>query len=100
MKRGLLEYHGFKAGEIYRSGELFDFFERRTMNKINPFEELAKTQGVSMIDSFSVEPVSETLMPKYSKMISETYTRQEKLKQVKQRRQSIMKKPSLKVNSR
>ena len=39
-----------------------------------------------MIDSFSVDPVSETLMPKYSKMILESYLQQERLKRIRKRR--------------
>ena len=65
---------------------MFDFFERRIIDKNNPLKELSKTKGVSMIDSFSVDPVSETLMPKYSKMILESYLQQERLKRIRKRR--------------
>lgn len=80
---------------------MFDFFERRIIDKNNPLKELSETKGVSMIDSFSADPASETLIPKYSKMILEAYSQQERLKEMRRRRrQLIATGPSKRVKSR
>ena len=79
---------------------MFDFFERRIIDKNNPLKELSETKGVSMIDSFSAGPASETLIPKYSKMILEAYSKQERLEEMRRRRQLIATGPSKRVKSR
>lgn len=53
-----------------------------------------------MIDSFSADPASETLIPKYSKMILEAYSKQERLEEMRRRRQLIATGPSKRVKSR
>jgi len=78
-KNGYIGIPGFKVEEMYRSQELFDFFKSRVLGH-NPCEELAKTRGVSMVDSFSVEEIPERMMPKYRKIILEAYELQEKKK--------------------
>jgi len=70
---------GFKADEVYTSEKkLFDFFERRVLEKDpeKQCEELSKTGGVSMVDSFSVEKISERLSEKYKKIVLEAYALQ------------------------
>ena len=84
-ERGFIGIPGFKAGEIYRSQELFDFFKNRVLDKQspNPCEELARTKGKSMIDSFSLEQASEIMLDKHKRTLLEAYEKQEKLKKVK-----------------
>ena len=85
-KNGFIGIPGFNAEEVYKSGELFDFFRNRILEskRKNPCEELAKTGGVSMIDSFSVEEISEKLSPKYKKIILEAYDLQLRKKQMQE----------------
>ena len=70
------------------------------MDKNNPLKELSETKGVSMIDSFSVDPVSETLMPKYSKMVLDAYSQKERLKRMRKRRQMMPTGTGQRVKSR
>ena len=79
---------GFKAEEVYMSGtKLFDFFERRILEKeaTKQCEELARTCGVSMVDSFSVEIISDKLSEKYKRIILEAYELQQRENENKQR---------------
>lgn len=85
-KSGYVGIPGFKIGEVYKSSKLFDFFINRVLNKdsINPCEELVNTRGISMIDSFSVEEVSEEARVRKNKRnILEAYKIQEKRKNIK-----------------
>ena len=86
IKKFLNEKTIDNAEEVYKSGELFDFFRNRILEskRKNPCEELAKTGGVSMIDSFSVEEISEKLSPKYKKIILEAYDLQLRKKQMQE----------------
>ena len=75
-KNGFDGIPGIKPEEIYRSRELFDFFKSRISEgarKKNPSEELAKSNAISMIDSFSVEAVPERITQKYKEIILRTY---------------------------
>lgn len=74
-KNGFAGIPGFKTEEIYRSQELFDFFKSRVLesSKMEPCEQLLRTRGVSMIDSFSVDGVQETIIPKFKEIILEAY---------------------------
>ena len=85
-ERGFIGIPGFNAGEIYKSSELFDFFKSRVLDKKseNPCEELSQTKGVSMVDSFSLEEVSDKMLNKYKVSILETYEMQEKLNTIKE----------------
>lgn len=79
-KNGFVGVPGFKTEEVYRSSELFDFFKSRILekNQKNLCEELAKTKGMSMIDSFSVEEVAQRTIPKYREVILQAYELQVK----------------------
>ena len=79
-KQGYIGIPGFNVEEIYKSQELFDFFKSRILqtNKSNPCEELARSRGISMIDSFSVDQLSERMIPKYREIILEAYDIQAK----------------------
>lgn len=83
---------GFKTDEVYKSAELFDFFQNRVLKgpNINFCEELKKTGGTSMIDSFSVKGMSDKSSEKYKKTIIETYGLQEAFKEVKKRKKPAM----------
>lgn len=85
-KTGFIGISGFDAGKIYKSQELFDFFKSRVLNKkdMNPCEELAESKGISMIDSFSVEQVSERIAHKYKEAILKAYEIQEKREQLQE----------------
>ena len=90
-KIGFVGIPGFKVGEIYKSTELFDFFERRISSKRleDPCEELAQSGGISMVDSFYLEQVSDTMLPKYKKIILKTYEIQCKKQELENNKQSI-----------
>lgn len=79
---GFAPIAGFKTEEIYRSQELFDFFKARILRKTssNPCAELETTRAKSMVDSYSLEKVSDKIVPKYKKIILEAYELQEKRK--------------------
>lgn len=74
-KQGYIGIPGFNTEELYRSSELFDFFKNRILQtaQANPCEELAKTRGISMVDSFFVDPIPERIVPKYKEIILEAY---------------------------
>lgn len=69
---------GFKTEEVYKSDELFDFFKNRVMKSpdVDFCEQLEKTGGTSMIDSFSVEKMPEKRAERYKTGILETYKTQ------------------------
>lgn len=83
---------GFKTDEVYKSNELFDFFQNRVLKgpNVNFCEELEKTGGISMIDSFSVEKMPYRSVEKYKKMIKEIYGLQEAFKNVKKEKKLAM----------
>ncbi len=82
FKNGYIGVPGFKAEKIYKSNEMFDFFKNRVLrtSNTNYCEELSKSGGKSMIDSFFVEKMSEE-ESEYKKLkILKAYELQEKLK--------------------
>lgn len=83
---GFIGIPGFKPEEVYRSQELFDFFKSRILQKsdLNPCEELAKTGAKSMIDSYSVEKVTDIAATRYKTILIDAYELQEKKKKVKE----------------
>lgn len=85
-KNGFVGIPGFKKEEIYKSSELFDFFKSRILDKKqnNVCEELLRTRGVSMIDSFSVEEILPRMVPKYREVILQAYELQIKKAQVQE----------------
>lgn len=85
-KSGFIGVPGFNKEEVYRSGELFDFFRNRILEskRKNPCEELSKTGGISMTDSFSVEEISKRISKKYKKIILEAYELQERKKKIQE----------------
>lgn len=88
--KGFVGIPGFNPGEIYYSSELFDFFERRVLDKkgINPCTELAKTQGRSLVDSFYLEEVPMEKSDQYKKLIIDIVEMQQrkKIKDMKKRK--------------
>ena len=84
-KNGFVGIPGFKTDEVYRSTDLFDFFKSRILEKNtkNICEELAKSRGISMVDSFSVEEVAKRTIPKYREVILQAYELQVKKSQEK-----------------
>lgn len=88
--RGFVGIPGFKAGEIYKSAELFDFFERRISDKNaeNPCEELLKNGGVSMVDSFTLEEASDKMASKYKETILEAYKVQCQKQEIEKRQET------------
>lgn len=94
-KNGFVGIPGFRSEEVYRSHELFDFFKSRISEgarKKNPSEELAKSKGISMIDSFSVEEAPERMTKKYKEIILKTYELQERKTQLQEEREKDEKK--------
>lgn len=85
-EKGFVGIPGFKPEEVYRSSEMFDFFKSRILQKpnTNACEELAKTKGISMIDSFSVEEAPERVSKKYAELILKTYDLQAQKLQLKE----------------
>lgn len=83
---------GFRTDEVYNSKELFDFFQNRVLKTpgVNFCQELEKTGGTSMIDSFSVEKMQQVNAEKYKTKILETYRIQETINQVKNKKLPIM----------
>ena len=81
-QNGFIGIPGFKPGEIYKSQELFDFFKNRVLDKdsADPCEELSETKGISSIDSFSLEPVPDSLLKRQIEILLEAYEKQEELK--------------------
>lgn len=81
--KGFIGIPGFRAGEIYKSKELFDFFKNRILNKYSktPCKELAETKGKSMIDSFYLEEIEE--FEKQKRLLLEAYEKQEESKKNK-----------------
>lgn len=63
---------------------MFDFFQSRILenNPSKQCEELSKTGGISMVDSFSVEEISEKLSIKYKKIVLDAYELQNKKRQL------------------
>jgi len=88
-KQGYIGIPGFNVEEVYKSQELFDFFKNRILQtaQANPCEELAKTRGVSMVDSFFVDPVPERIVPKYRQIILDAYEIQKRKIQIKDEKQ-------------
>ena len=84
-ENGFIGIPGFKPGEIYKSHELFDFFKNRILDKDSndPCKELAQSKGISNVDSFSLEQVSELLVNKQKETLIEAYIKQEKLKKIR-----------------
>lgn len=84
---GFIGIPGFKPGEIYKSHELFDFFKNRILNKESddPCSELLKNGGRSMVDSFSLEQVSEILLTKQKEILMEAYQKQEEIKKIREK---------------
>lgn len=72
---------GFRPRKVYKSLEMFEFFKKRVLRTpdIDYCEELIKTGGKSMTDSFSVEKVSEEEHKEQKAKILETYSLQEKV---------------------
>lgn len=83
---GFIGIPGFKLEEVYRSKELFDFFKSRILEKtgVNSCEELALTGAKSMVDSYSVEKISDRIAKKYKKIVLDTYELQDKKKQLEE----------------
>lgn len=81
---GFIGIPGFKTDEIYKSEELFSFFQNRILDKDSkkPCEELIKSEGKSMIDSFSLEEVPEGIADKKIQTLLEAYKIQEEKKKV------------------
>ena len=100
-KNGFIGIPGFNEEEVYRSEELFDFFRNRILEskRKNPCEELSKTGGTSMTDSFSVEEISEKLSEKYKKIILEAYDLQLRKKQIQEQKENGVKIEVSKYNS-
>lgn len=89
-KNGFNGIPGFEEETIYKSGELFDFFKNRIPDKEkNPCEVLAKTRGISMVDSFSLDTVSDIAVKKYKKIILEAYELAEDGKEIAQKEKSF-----------
>jgi len=82
FKNGYNGLPGFRTEKIYKSNEMFDFFKDRVLRKANIdyCEELSKTGGKSMIDSFFVERLSEEETEDKKMKILKAYELQEKLK--------------------
>lgn len=91
-KMGFRGIPGFKTNEVYKSDELFDFFQNRVIesSNIDFCEQLEKTGGISMIDSFSVKKMQAKSAEKYKKTIAETYALQEAFKEVKRKKKPAM----------
>lgn len=72
---------GFKSNKVYRSEELFDFFKFRVFktSDVNYCEELRKTKGRSMTDSFFVEEMAEEEAKKSKTKILEADNLQQKI---------------------
>lgn len=89
-ENGFVGIPGFKVDTIYKSPELFDFFKNRILNKDseNPCQELLENEGKSMIDSFSLEKVSESLANKHIEALLEAYRIQEEKKKVQEVKKS------------
>lgn len=87
--RGFIGIPGFISGRIYKSPELFDFFKNRILHKDSkdPCSELTATEGKSMIDSFSLEPISDILMEKQKENLLQAYKKQQELKELKDKKQ-------------
>lgn len=79
---------GFKSDEVYKSQELFDFFKNRVLRtpNVNYCEELRKTGGKSMIDSFSLDAVPEEELKEYKTKILEAHRLQEALKKLRNKK--------------
>ena len=90
-KNGFVGISGFKAEEIYRSRELFDFFQCRIVetNKKYQCKELAESRAVSMTDSFSVDEIPEGSVPKYKEIILKAYELQTKKSEIKNKNENI-----------
>ena len=84
--KGFMGIPGFRPEEVYKSREMFDFFKSRILVKANTdvCEELAKTRGISMIDSFSLDEVTERMTDKYKELILRAYDIQQKKAQLKE----------------
>lgn len=72
---------GFKPNRVYKSEELFDFFKFRVFKTVNVnyCEELRKTKGKSMTDSFFVEEMIEEEAKKSKIKILEADNLQQKI---------------------
>lgn len=83
IEKGYLGIPGFNVEEVYKSRELFDFFKTRILEtaQSNACEELAKTRGVSMVDSFTVDPVPEKMISRYKQKVLDAYDIQMQLKE-------------------
>ena len=88
-KNGFIGLPGFKSEEVYKSRELFDFFKSRILQKSSstPCEELATTGAKSMIDSFSVEKLSDKLAQNYKNIILEMYDLQTRKVQIQEQKE-------------
>lgn len=82
---GFIGIPGFKAGEIYKGQELFDFFRNRILDKDSedPCKELIDNKGESRVDSFSLEIVPEILADRQKQALLEAYEKQEELKKIR-----------------
>jgi len=87
-ENGFIGIPGFKADEIYKSPELFNFFKNRILYKDtnDPCKELIETKGKSMIDSFSVEEVPEIIADRQKQALLEAYKKQEELKKLRSKK--------------
>lgn len=85
-ENGFIGIPGFKPGEIYKSQRLFDFFRNRILNKESddPCAELAGTKGMSRVDSFWLEPVSDVLAARQIETLLQAYEKQEELKKLQE----------------
>ena len=90
-KSGFIGISGFEPEKIYRSPELFDFFKSRILDKKSskPCEELAETNGKSMVDSFSVEKLSDKIAKQYEEIILQAYEIQQKRKELESKKENI-----------
>lgn len=81
---GCIGITAFKRDRVYKSGELFDFFKKRLLDKTsdNPCEELKEKHAISMVDSFSVKEMEEEKHKKCKEVILDMYEIQEKNKNI------------------
>ena len=77
---GCIGITGFKRDRVYKASRLFEFFEKRLLNKSSAdlCKELKEKRAVSMVDSFSIEEMPEELRKDCKEVILEMYEMQEK----------------------
>ena len=83
-EKGCIGLPGFRDDMVYRSENLFDFFQNRIFDKGNEdvCKELVKTQGRSFIDSFFVKEVPHRIKEKSKHILLNMYKNQEELRKI------------------